>query len=338
MISSSFFSLTLLALCGGATRVGDLASSLRCGDYKRFQAAYERAVVSLPTNVVLQTLAGGLGDASPGVQHVVLMRLTRYGPDAAVAVPELMRLAVKGRDGNRNTALICIGWIGPAAKESLPLLYELTRDADMRIRYEARVSLWRVGGRLEDIVPAVRQGLGSRSAEEQLLSLSIVAAVGTCCPEAFYPGVLRLSRVDSSEVRVRAIEAIPRLAPDRATAASDLVGCLRDTAGRMKRLQDEREAKNLPLEFVAGGFSQLRNVRFSVFGCLKDLGGDAVPALATLLDPGVDHALRFLALEILADLGVQARGAADAVAGVAAGMDEDLRRRVRATLRAITPP
>lgn len=56
------------------------------------------------------------------------------GPEAVIAVPDLLRLLEDASEGLRNTACIGLGGIGPAAKEALPALRRALADPSQDVR------------------------------------------------------------------------------------------------------------------------------------------------------------------------------------------------------------
>jgi len=80
-----------------------------------------------------------------GLRQNTVCTLWQMGPNAAPALKDLMVTATNDSDEDiRYLAVEAIGAIGPAAKEAIPLLLELTGGEQRRMRAAARQALQQI--------------------------------------------------------------------------------------------------------------------------------------------------------------------------------------------------
>ena len=82
----------------------------------------------------LPQLSLGLRDADERVQALSAQALEHVGPDAVIAVPDLLRLLADPSEGLRNSACIALAGIGPAARVALPALKQALSDPSIDVR------------------------------------------------------------------------------------------------------------------------------------------------------------------------------------------------------------
>jgi HEAT repeat protein len=98
-----------------------------------------------PRESEVVALAGTLKHRNPEVRGMAMQALTRIGPDAKAAVPQLI-VALKADDsGTRLEAVKTLAAIGPAASDSTKALSDLLRDNRAEVGVEAARALCKLG-------------------------------------------------------------------------------------------------------------------------------------------------------------------------------------------------
>jgi HEAT repeat protein len=98
----------------------------------------------------------------PATQHIEASRaFIVLGDGARDAVPELMKIFNENNSAESQSAVeLALGWIGPAAKQALPLLLQATSNANNQVRENALSALGDVHAEPERCVPVLIQALG----------------------------------------------------------------------------------------------------------------------------------------------------------------------------------
>jgi hypothetical protein len=95
--------------------------------------------------VVVPMLLQGLQDTNQRVQLCASVAFADYGPNAMSAVPQLVQsLRATPAATNDLPFVQALGFIGPAAKESIPFLLPLTTNADAQIYSGSRRAIQRI--------------------------------------------------------------------------------------------------------------------------------------------------------------------------------------------------
>ena len=82
----------------------------------------------------LSQLRLALRDDDERVKALSAQALEYVGPDAVIAVPDLLRLLASPSEGLRNSACIGLAGIGPAARDALPALRRALDDPSNNVR------------------------------------------------------------------------------------------------------------------------------------------------------------------------------------------------------------
>jgi hypothetical protein len=86
----------------------------------------------------LSQLVIALRDDDERVKALTAQALAHLGADAAIAVPDLVRLLASPSEGLRNSACIGLAGIGPAASDALPALRRALDDPSKDVRQFAQ--------------------------------------------------------------------------------------------------------------------------------------------------------------------------------------------------------
>ncbi len=92
----------------------------------------------------LSQLVLALRDEDQRVKALAAQALEHVGPDAAIAVPDLIRLLEDPSEGLRNSACIGLAGIGPAARAALPALRRALADPSSDVRRFAQRAIERI--------------------------------------------------------------------------------------------------------------------------------------------------------------------------------------------------
>jgi HEAT repeat protein len=92
----------------------------------------------------LAELVVALRDTDTRVKEMAAQALGHVGADAAVAVPDLIRLLEDPGEGVRNSACIALAGIGPAARDALPALRRALSDPSNDVRRFAQRAIEKI--------------------------------------------------------------------------------------------------------------------------------------------------------------------------------------------------
>jgi HEAT repeat protein/S1-C subfamily serine protease len=207
-------------------------------------------------------------------------RLGDLGPDAKIAVPDLIPLLKDPDNLVRRFTRTALDKIGPPTKNEVPTLLEMIEDPNATVRIHVVDALGKVGPEGQAALPALTKALKDTDAKVREAAAHAVARVGKKTPEAVVPLLSEALKDSEKTVRVAAAEAL----------AADLTLNSRDVGMLVELLQHQDS-----------------EVRVQAAVALKKLGPDAVVAKKPLLDTlkKADTPLRRASLEALATIGVE---------------------------------
>src|SRR5262249_930457 len=125
----------------GVEGVPVLVDALKDKDVEvRRQTAETFRNLGVGEKLVVLSLAGALRAEDSQVRFSVVHALSNLGPGAALAAPDLVRILTEADEsGLRNQAAMCLGRIGPAARDAaLPALKKALQDTDPNVRTSAQ--------------------------------------------------------------------------------------------------------------------------------------------------------------------------------------------------------
>jgi len=103
---------------------------------------YERTTPhGLDLRPFLDSLIHALRDPDPRVKELSAQVVGLVGAQAAVAVPDLLRMLADTAEGLRNTACLGLAGIGPAARDALPALRKALEDSRPDVRRSAQFAI-----------------------------------------------------------------------------------------------------------------------------------------------------------------------------------------------------
>jgi HEAT repeat protein len=198
-------------------------------------------------------------------RHYVRLVFLKLGPDAAEAVPALVR-AIRPADLEVWITYRALGAIGPAARPAVPALLEVIRDLKARDRAQAFVALAEIRAVDETAIATLRKAVtGPESASrkgghERYLAAYALGALGPAA-KAAVPDLRRLLDDEGALARVGAAYALARITGDTDGYLPQLLLAWRDT------YDPEESYPVLP----------------HLLSCLGELGPAAAPAVPQLL-------------------------------------------------------
>lgn len=248
-----------------------------------------------------------------GAAYWACLALGEIGPDAADAVPDLMKLQQHEQPDVRLQAMVTLGEIGPAAKKALPgLTNALENDDFPGVRYAAAYAIGQIGESNDDAVEALKN---AEKADDPFLKVVSAWALTRLVPD------------DAETVQMAVEQIVAGLKSEKVE--------VRQTAARA--LAETRA----PAEVVGPQLLDLLGdadpaVVANAIDALASLGPKIVPRVAKALER---KPLQLYAVRILARIGPDAKESIPAlVAALAKAPEGDLRRELQFTLGIIGPP
>jgi HEAT repeat protein len=98
-----------------------------------------------------------LADADPEVQARGAFGLSRHGPAAKDAVPDLVPKLKSPAPLVRQNAALALGAIGPGAKSAVPALEGALKDPEWAVRRQAALALGGIGPDAKPALPALKK-------------------------------------------------------------------------------------------------------------------------------------------------------------------------------------
>lgn len=279
------------------------------------------------------------------LQSAALESLRRIGFAAPEDVAVIRTLSASSDPGVATAAIRCllmlVGEQDAQVQKSVPQLITSLEDARAEVRNDASLTLVEIGG---SVVPAVTPSLRSSTPRVRIEACEILghmgAAAAPAVPELLpllvdadvmvvraaatalgdvhsearlcVPALSKLLASESVPVRIVATKALGEFGPEATSAVSALLPLLKDShapvraaaAGALGATRDGR------VEVVGAliGLLSDENAAVTVKAAngLSQIGEAAVPALVRTLK---DDNFRILAIEILGEIGPQARAA-----------------------------
>ena len=137
--------------------IPDLLQALGTNDANlRWYAAAALGNIGVADQPVVEALRNAFNDNDPTVQTHARAALIKLGFDRK-GIANLMDL-LKSKDlTERNAAVLALGYLGPTASESVPVLETVLSDENPSVRENAVWSLGRIGPAAQSALPALRR-------------------------------------------------------------------------------------------------------------------------------------------------------------------------------------
>lgn len=148
----------------------------------------------------VRLLAEALGDPDPHIRELAAAALSEFGPDAQLALPELIQACQDESLVVRRRAVRAIGFIGPvAADDALPMLLMATEDDEASVSLQALATLGDFGPAAAPAVPALVSALWTGDVRRRAVAGVALNRVGP----AAVPSLVSSLSHPSSEVRAK---------------------------------------------------------------------------------------------------------------------------------------
>jgi HEAT repeat protein len=271
-----------------------------------------------------------------GLGYRVLSDLRDLGPDAAAALPMVIKFLKCERRAHSRLAMEVLAEIGPAARGASPDLKAVMETGTGEYHVAAAWALWRVQSRAEVVVPmlvkVLREG-EEPACDSAALLLGDLGPKGGCAIPILMPllqdrsvTVRRAAAMGLGSIGAEAREALPAL--NRLTEDKEV--SVRLQAARALWRIDPRNQKTIPT-LTAALKDPDRSVRLDAAGLLAGIDPDraariVVPVLVEALRDE-DPFVRGKVAETLGALGAKARAA---VPALRAALEDEPAVRVRA--------
>jgi HEAT repeat protein len=179
---------------------------------------------------VLQQIAR-LRDPNPAIRSLAALSLGRIGPDAAAAVPDLIRsLGDQRQDPEvRGSAAYALGEIGPDANTAVPELTRALKDLAPSVRSSAASALGRIGPNAAVSAPDLVQALSDPNQTAEVRA-SAAYALGQLRKDSTSASaaLMRALKDPDKSVRSSAAAALGQIREGDTSTASALIGALKD--------------------------------------------------------------------------------------------------------------
>lgn len=163
---------------------------------------------------VVAALGAATRDKDGGVRWMAVKGLSRLGPNAADAVPDLIAVLSDEKSPIRHLAAMALGGIGPQAEDAAPeLIKAVYTTQDFALYASAGIALGRIG---PSVVPLLSEGLKNGKALRVLDVLQHLAPNGA-------PLIIEALRMENKDVRGKALDIIWQFGPAVAPAVPLLI-------------------------------------------------------------------------------------------------------------------
>jgi HEAT repeat protein len=146
---------------------------------------------------ILPILREELREPQPASQYMAAQALMMLGPDAAEAVPELLKLLNHKNAGMRALAAQVLGSIGRTARLAVPALKAMLKEAKPQMRIVAANALSRIAPDVSEALALLRDELRRQKQEVDFVSDS----AGIDLPEGLKDQGIHLDSVEESILR-----------------------------------------------------------------------------------------------------------------------------------------
>jgi HEAT repeat protein len=203
----------LLGEIGAPARAGvpALVTALRDPD------AHVRTVAAASLGAIGPAAAGeaipALSERLHGDDRLAAIKaLCGFGAEAKPVVPALIELLRDPSEEVRWNAALTLGKIGPGAQAAVPALIAALKDTDANVREHAAESLGQIGAEARAAVPPLTATLKDSSPRVRRDAVRSLGQIGPAARDAV-PTVRALLRDPDAKVRTAAEQALRRIAP-----------------------------------------------------------------------------------------------------------------------------
>jgi len=196
----------------------------------RFQRSFAintLGLVGLGNHDALQTLAGLLNDPDDVVKDAATLAIVPFGTNGITAMPDLIKI-VKSRPKPFN-ALLTLAFLGPDAREAVPVILERFKDPELR--GNALTALSGIGSGNSGTASALVGSIGSLEAGEQVKVLETLLKIGPAA-KSVPPMLTAVRDGQTNMLRLLAAMAIASIEQDPPEAMPVLIEALQGKLDR----------------------------------------------------------------------------------------------------------
>jgi HEAT repeat protein len=173
----------------------------------------------------VRLLADSLGDVDDEIRELAATALAEFGPDAQIALPELIQATTDENATVRRRAIRTIGFIGPiAAEDAIPAVEAASEDADDSVALQAIATLGEFGPMSAPAIPVMLAAIWTGDARKRAVAGAALQRVG----EAAIPSLIQTLVHPSAEVRAKVAHILGKIGPGAAEARYALESLLHD--------------------------------------------------------------------------------------------------------------
>jgi serine/threonine protein kinase len=159
----------------------------------------------------LAKIRAGLQDPHPKVRAQAAQDLARLGPQARLAVPDLIRVLSDSNKEVRLLAFVALAQIGPAAAPAVSRLTRALKDSDKDIRANAALALGGIRPQAGKAVPELTDALEGREAVVRFEAVRALGEIGAVSLRAVET-LTRMARSDPvPDVRLEATKVLRKV-------------------------------------------------------------------------------------------------------------------------------
>jgi HEAT repeat protein len=190
-----------------------LARRRRLDSLLRLQAA---VMIGDPSQTeAVRVLAEALSDPESDVRELAAAGLSEFGPEAQVALPELIKALQDESAVVRRRVLRAIGFIGAVASDdALPGLIAATEDDDESVALQAVATIGDLGPAAAPAIPALMSAIWTGDVRRRAVAGASMMRVG----EAAVPSLVQSLSHPAAEVRAKVAHLLGQIGPAAAEA------------------------------------------------------------------------------------------------------------------------
>ncbi len=174
----------------------------------------------------IRALAEALTDADDEIRELAAGALAEFGPDAQIALPELIQASTDANPTVRRRAIRTIGFIGPvAADDAMAAVEAASEDENESVALQAVATLGEFGPLAASAIPVMLAAIWTGDSRKRAIAGAALQRVG----EAAIPSLIQTLVHPSAEVRAKVVHVLARMGPGATEAKFALESLLHDS-------------------------------------------------------------------------------------------------------------
>ncbi len=173
----------------------------------------------------VRLLAEALGDSDDEIRQLAASALAEFGPDAQIALPELIQASTDENPTVRRRAIRAIGFIGPiAADDAIAAVEAASEDADESVALQAVATLGEFGPMSASAIPVMLSAIWTGDSRKRAVAGAALQRVG----QAAIPSLIQTLTHPSADVRAKVAHVLGKMGNGAAEAKYALESLLHD--------------------------------------------------------------------------------------------------------------